>query len=145
MLLAQHFGSMLLLMEAGREELLSVHGVGEKMVDALLDYFSNPYYKKMVMLFLDIGMPPTYICVSADGILSGQTVLITGSLQGLTRDEAKDKITLLGGRVVSQVSRSLTILIVGEKPGSKLQKVRVLNEKGANIRIEYGVDFLSTS
>eukprot|EP01047_Picozoa_sp_COSAG01_P000162 COSAG01_NODE_2_length_63927_cov_1357.611941_47_plen_653_part_00 len=137
LLLADHFASLPALMKADREALLAVHGIGGKMVDALLDCFASLTFRQMIEGFLALGMPPVYapVAENSEGVFYTKTFVLTGSLDGMTRDEAKGKIVALGGRVVSQVSKSLSYLVVGAKPGSKLRKVETLNAKGAMIKV----------
>ncbi|MEK9657501.1 MAG: NAD-dependent DNA ligase LigA [bacterium] len=145
LLLAEAFGSMQSLMVADREALLAVPGIGDKMVEAMRHLFCQPAFIEMIAVFDSLGMPIPYKKECVSGPLTGQVVLVTGVLEGMSREDVKQKIELLGGRVVTQVSKQLTMLIVGEKPGSKLKKVLNLNEKGADIRVEYGAKGLDSS
>jgi DNA ligase (NAD+) len=61
---------------------------------------------------------------SAQSPLSGKTIVLTGTLSSMTRDEAKDKLTALGAKVTSSVSKNTDYVVVGESPGSKLDKAR---------------------
>ena len=65
--------------------------------------------------------------LDSDGPLSGQTFVLTGTLTGMTRDEAKDKIQALGGKVTGSVSKKTDYVVYGDKAGSKLTKAQKLN------------------
>ncbi len=115
--------------ELNREELLSVPGVGEVVADSFVTWFSNPEHRAEYERLLN----ELQIFCEAEGegndgekVLSGKRYVLTGSVPGMSRNELKKHIEKLGGKVVSQVSKNVDALIVGEKPGSKLERAREL-------------------
>lgn len=123
--LAGHFGSVQKLMEAGEEELRKLHGVGERVAHSIRRYFEKN--RGLVRDLLEAGVAPE-VPVQA-GPLSGQVVVFTGGLSSLTRDEAKELVERLGGKISDSVSRNTTLVVAGEAAGSKLDKARKLGIK----------------
>ena len=124
-LLAQHFGSMEALEQAGAEEMEAVPTIGPVVARSVHDYFRDKTNRRLIKKLRRGGVrmeseaPP-----SREGPLSGQSFVITGSLAAFSRDEAEARITSLGGETSSSVTKSTTHLVAGEKPGSKLEKAR---------------------
>jgi len=141
--LANHFGALDKLMAASLENLYEIGGVGEKVARAILDYFGNKKNREFVERLLQNGVmiKKQEIRDKKQGKLSGQTFVLTGTLSGMTRDEAKEKIKALGGEVSESVSKKTTAVIAGENPGSKMNKaeklgVTILNEEEFKKMIE---------
>ncbi|HFQ88580.1 MAG TPA: NAD-dependent DNA ligase LigA, partial [Desulfobulbus sp.] len=113
------------LMNADRDELMQIEGVGEQVAASLVDYFSDPSTRKMLEELFAAGLTiePE---VAGDRPLEGRVFLFTGSLQSMSRNEAKQLVRELGAQVVSGISRRVTDLVAGERPGSKLNKAREL-------------------
>ncbi|NIA04842.1 MAG: NAD-dependent DNA ligase LigA [Proteobacteria bacterium] len=131
-LLARHFGSLDRLMAAGKEDLLEVEGIGEQAAASLVDYFSDPAVRQMIesLLEADIVIMPEK---NGEQPLDNRVFLFTGSLESMSRNEAKQRAKALGGQVVSAVSRRVTDVVAGAKPGSKLRKaeemgLRIISE-----------------
>ncbi|RUM42059.1 MAG: DNA ligase (NAD(+)) LigA [Desulfocapsa sp.] len=124
-LLALHFTSLDALMHASREELLAVEGIGEQVATSLLDYFSDPATRKMLARLLELG-----VTIAApekrSRPLDGQVFLFTGSLEKMSRNEAKKLVQEQGGHVVSGISKRVTALVVGAKAGGKLKKAAAM-------------------
>ena len=124
-LLAQHFGSMEALEQAGAEEMEAVPTIGPVVARSVHDYFRDKTNRRLIKKLRKGGVrmeseaPP-----SREGPLSGQSFVITGSLAAFSRDEAEARIISLGGETSSSVTKSTTQLVAGEKPGSKLEKAR---------------------
>lgn len=127
-LLADHFKSLQGVMEAKREELISIHGIGDKVADAVVAYFRNPENREMIAELLEQGLriEEAGEIKAPDSFWKGKTVVFTGSLEKFTRDEASRIVTSLGARVANSVSRKTDLVVVGENPGSKLEKAREL-------------------
>lgn len=128
-LLADKFKSLERLMEADKEELVEINGIGEVVAEEIVDFFADENIQGSIQRMLEAGVEPNYEAieeVQEDSPFVDQTIVMTGSLPGLTRSEAKEKIKALGGKVTSSVSGNTDILIVGENPGSKLDKARQL-------------------
>jgi DNA ligase (NAD+) len=126
--LANEFGTLEELLEADEERLQQVQDIGPIVATAIHAFFHEPHNVKVIRALLDAGIhwpkaPPK----SRDLPLLGKTFVITGSLQSMTRDEAKARLQALGAKVAGSVSKKTTALIVGSDPGSKLQTAQSLN------------------
>jgi len=134
-LLADEFGSIEKLRKATREELDSIEGVGEKMSGEIVAFFKDNQESKIVddlIKKLKIQPPEVEPRVKR-GPFSGKTLVVTGTLETMSRDEAKNAIRKAGGKVASSISKETDYVLVGENPGSKFDKaqklgVSVLNE-----------------
>ncbi|MFH1046674.1 MAG: NAD-dependent DNA ligase LigA [Patescibacteria group bacterium] len=131
--LAAEFRTLKAIREASTEEIAAVEGVGPKVAASIVQFFRDA---KQILLVdrLEKLMDIQDAVVKSDvGPLSGQTFVITGTLDSLSRDEAKELVRSRGGKPVESVSASTSYIVVGENPGSKLDKARklgvtVLNE-----------------
>ncbi|MFA6547438.1 MAG: NAD-dependent DNA ligase LigA [Candidatus Magasanikbacteria bacterium] len=131
--LAIQFGTLEKLMVVDKEKLLQINGIGERMAEALVDYFADKNNQKFIEKLLNNGVKISAVHKKT-GKLSGQTFVLTGTLESMSRDEAKEKIKELGGEISESVSKKTTAVIVGAEPGSKYDKakklgVKVLEEK----------------
>ncbi len=131
--LARHFKRIEAIAEASREELEAVPDVGGVVAESIFRFFQSSHQRAIVQSFVERGVrilaPP-----NERSTLSGKTVVLTGGLETLTRDEAKDKIRAAGGDVSSSVSRDTDLVVVGSDPGSKYERakkldVRTIDEK----------------
>ena len=134
MLLAREFGGLSELMDADKDRLESIHGLGEKSSGAITRFFSIPENQVVIQRLLDAGVEITNpvkkdIRENEDHVFSGKTFVLTGTLESMTRDEAKKILQNLGGKVTSSVSSKTDFLIAGDKAGSKLEKARNLGVK----------------
>jgi DNA ligase (NAD+) len=134
--LAAHFKSLERLAKASLEELTQVEDVGPTVAESIAFFFKQPENVKLVNKLKEIGLNFSYKEPSrVRGLpLSGKTFVLTGTLSSLTRDQAKEIIEEMGGAVSASVSNKTAYLVVGESPGSKLDKARkfgipTLNEK----------------
>ncbi len=133
-LIADTFGSLASVMQADRAEVSAIYGVGETVADSLVDWFAAKQNKQTLedlLPHLEIINPESRKGSTA---LTDKTFVLTGTLEGLTRDEAKDMIRNHGGKVVSSVSKKTDYAIVGKEAGSKADKaaelsVSILNEE----------------
>lgn len=126
-LLADHFGTLEKFMEADGEELLNVPEIGPKVADSILKSIKNSEFKKEIKRLtavLEIQAPKRNL----EGPLSGQSFLITGTLP-VKRDVAAQEIERHGGKILGSVSSKLSYLVVGDDPGSKVEKARTLGVK----------------
>ncbi len=131
-LLARHFATLDELMAATQEELEAIEGIGPRTAASLVEWFSRPSNREMVEKLRRAGVSFARAGQEGEGLeqpLAGLTFVITGTLASFTRDEAKAFIEAHGGRVTSSVSRKTDFLVVGENPGSKLQKAQSLGVK----------------
>jgi DNA ligase (NAD+) len=131
-LLAEHFGSLERLRAANVDELLAVEGVGPSMAKEIRLFFDGPG-GELVDRLLAVGVEPQTAERRAPGPLAGKTFVFTGTLRRMTRAEAEEVVSRLGGRASSSVSSKTDYVVAGESPGSKLDKarrleVRILNE-----------------
>lgn len=125
-LLAGHFGSLKALMDVTEEELLTVREVGPQGARSIRAFFDAPQNRRVVEKILTAGIKIKEGKTVGPKPLNGRTFVLTGRLEGLTREQAKERIEALGGKTASQVSGKIDYLIVGEDPGSKLDKAREL-------------------
>lgn len=123
--LAGRFGSVERLQEASREELLEVHEIGEEVADSVCSFFAEEENRKQLDELAERGVRPVW-ATTGESTLSGMRIVLTGALPGLTRDEAGELIERHGGRVVASVSSRTSVLVAGERAGSKLAKARGL-------------------
>jgi DNA ligase (NAD+) len=128
--LARHFGSLQKIVGATKEELEKVSDVGEAVAQSVMDYFSEARNQKLIAELLQNGVEIENSHISRHQPLAGKTFVLTGSMEAMTRDEAKDKIRELGGDVSSSVSKETNFVVAGSEPGSKYDKAKKL---GVNI------------
>jgi len=129
-LLLKHFRSIEALAQASEEDLAAIEGVGPRIAQSVRAWFSHPANQRTIERLksygLQMALPEEEKSESEDLPLAGMTFVITGTLPSWTREEAKEIIQRYGGKVTNSVSRRTTYLLVGENPGSKLQKAREL-------------------
>ncbi len=128
-LLADYFGDIREIMNAEEETLMKIPQIGEESAREISSYFRNIKNREIVEKLLGSGIEFETKTANESNVLSGKTFLITGTLSGFTRDEAKDFIVRNGGRILSSVSKKLDYLVVGEDPGSKLNKAQDMGIK----------------
>ena len=116
------------------DEVRSLDGIGDKVVNALIDFFQNKETLNLVNNLIEMGVTiQDYEKIETDSILSGKRIVITGTLESMSRAEAKVRIESLGGKVVSSISKNTNYLITGEKPtNSKIDKANSLEVKIIN-------------
>lgn len=125
--LAQHFGSLEQLTAASAGELQQVPDVGAKMAASITSYFATAANQELIAKLQAAGVNQLYLGAKVEaGVLLGQTFVITGTLPGVSRDQAKQLIEQHGGQVASAVSKKTDYLLAGEKAGSKLTKAQEL-------------------
>jgi DNA ligase (NAD+) len=142
-LLAQEFGSIDAVMEAGAEELERVEEVGPRISEAILEFFSRPANRALVEKLKEAGVKMTAEKKQRSSQLAGLALVLTGTLPTLTRDEAKHKIEAAGGKVTGSVSKKTSYVVAGEEAGSKLDKAQelkipVLDEAGLLALLQSG-------
>jgi len=122
--LARWFGSIDALQNASRETLLSVPDIGGIMADAIAAFFQVPQNLRIIADLQAYGLRFIWQEERASDRLEGKTFLITGTLSGYGRKDMEKLISSHGGRILGSVGKQLNYLVVGEKPGSKLDKAR---------------------
>jgi DNA ligase (NAD+) len=126
-LLAQAFPSMDELLAASKEELAGVKGFGPKRAESIYTFFHSPAGQKLVQDLRDAGVKMTEEVRKVKGSpLTGKTVVVTGTLVKYKRAEIEALIVSLGGKAAGSVSKKTDYVVVGEDPGSKLEKARAL-------------------
>jgi DNA ligase (NAD+) len=129
-LLADHFGSLDPLLAASQEELEQVEGIGPTIAEAVARFFADARNRKEIDRLRELRVEPKAQAPRArraeGGPLEGKTFVLTGTLAGMTRDEAKQRIEALGGKVSGSVSKKTSYVVAGESPGSKLEKANEL-------------------
>lgn len=128
--LAQYFENIEALQQATVEELVSINEIGIKMAESIAKYFQTPEVGELIGELKALGVNTEYkgkkLEMTGDSFFLNKVVVLTGKLEVLTREEAKEKIEALGGKVTGSVSAKTDLLIAGEKAGSKLSKAESL-------------------
>ena len=129
-ILAQSFKDIEALKLASYDDLSALDGIGEKMAQSIVDYFSNQKNIDMINEMIALGVKIKNKYSNAQVLrLKGQSFVITGTLETLSRDEAQAKLKDLGAKTPSSVSKNTNFVVVGENPGSKAIKARELGIK----------------
>ena len=123
-------------MEATFDDLNNIPDVGEIIALSVVEYFKDPKNIELVNELKALGLNTTYKDEVTEGVFFKMKVVLTGSLESYTRDEAKDIIEKLGGNVSSSVSKKTDYVLVGSEPGSKFDKAKELG-----VKIIYEDDF----
>jgi DNA ligase (NAD+) len=140
--LARHFGALEPLMAASVEQLMEVPDVGPIVAAHIADFFGEPHNREVIAGLREAGIhwdaPAQPIGAQP---LAGKTYVITGTLEGMTREEAKARLEALGAKVTDSVSKKTTAVIAGEAAGSKLAKAQklgipVLDQEGLMALLE---------
>ena len=125
-------------MEAAQEDLVEVEGIGPDRAELIAEWFEDEENRALIEELRGLGLrfEAGDEAKPVEGPLTGNTYVITGTLEGFTRDEAGAALEALGAKIANSVSSKTTAVIAGESPGSKLQKaqkagVEVLDESGA--------------
>jgi DNA ligase (NAD+) len=146
--LAAHFGTLEAISEADEESLQTVPDVGPIVAGHIRSFFDQPHNQETLAALKEAGVTwqEEQVLSADEQPLSGQTWVLTGTLSGMTRDEAKEKLEQLGAKVAGSVSKKTACVVAGEAAGSKLTKaaqlgVPVLDEAGlADLLREHGIE-----
>ncbi|WP_342441667.1 NAD-dependent DNA ligase LigA [Lysinibacillus sp. FSL K6-0057] len=130
-IVSEEFGSMEAVMAATEDQLVAIYEIGDKMASSLVEYFSNEDARAVIERLAEVGVNMTYKgkkveVAIGDSPFAGKTIVLTGKLEQLTRNEAKAKIEELGGTVTGSVSKKTDLVIAGADAGSKLTKAEQL-------------------
>jgi DNA ligase (NAD+) len=148
--LAGHFGSLDRIRAASRDELAEVDGVGGIIADAVIAWFKVDWHQDIVDQWSRAGVqfttpdhPGPDAAAAAGGVLTGLTVVATGSLEGYSREEAQEAIIAAGGKSASSVSKNTDYVAAGPGAGSKLTKaeqlgIRVLDAAEFHLLVTVG-------
>jgi len=140
--LAKKFGNIQAVMDASVEDLLSVQDVGPVVAQSIRSFFNEAHNREVVEQLLACGVAPVQEQVSTEeGIFTGKTFVLTGTLPSLSRDEASAMIEARGGKVSGSVSKKTSYVLAGAEAGSKLAKaeelgVTVLDEAAFRLMLE---------
>jgi DNA ligase (NAD+) len=130
--LAQEFETMDNLMKATKEELTAINEIGDKMADSIVTFFDSDEVSELISELKAVGVnmeykgPKKVTAEESDSFFAGKTIVLTGKLEQMGRNEAKEKIEALGGNVSGSVSKKTDLVIAGEDAGSKLTKAESL-------------------
>ena len=132
--LASAFPSLDALAKASAEEIASIPGIGQVIGSSVHEFFRRPATKELLAKLKRAGVNLSGPAPEREGPLSGQSFVITGTLASMSRAEAEERLKRLGATVQSSVSKNTGALVVGDEPGSKLDKakklgIRILDEK----------------
>jgi DNA ligase (NAD+) len=122
--LARHFGTVDRLLDASQEDVMEVEGIGPDRAESIVDWFSEDDNRALVAELRELGLRFEAGAEERpkEGPLGGSQYVITGTLEGFSREEAKAALEELGAKVSDNVSKKTTGVIVGENPGSKVAK-----------------------
>jgi DNA ligase (NAD+) len=129
--LAEYFGSLEVLLQADRETLVNIDDIGEIVAESVITFAQDPDNRKMVERLKEHGIDPKAGNKGEQPLL-GKTFVFTGSLETMTRDEAKNWVRDLGAKASGSVSSKTDFVVSGESSGSKLDKARELGVKVMN-------------
>ena len=136
--LAQHYGSLEKIQKASKEELQVIHEIGSEIAASVESFFQEERNLQVIQRMQNLGVQVEEVDIVAGEFpppSAGKIFVLTGTLEGMTREEAKQKIEFFGGRVTSSVGKQTDYVVAGTDPGSKLAKaqslgVTVLDESG---------------
>jgi DNA ligase (NAD+) len=133
--LARHFGSVDRLAAATQEEIMDCSGIGPERAEAIAEWFGDEENARLVAELRGLGLrfEADEDDRPVEGPLTGRQYVITGTLESLTREEAREKLEALGAKVSDNVSKKTTAVFVGESPGSKVAKAQ---KAGVALRTE---------
>ncbi len=143
--LCNQFGSIEKILTATEDELSAVEGVGPTLARSIKDWYSEAWHQRIIERWKQAGVqleiPDFTGPVSTDGIFSGMTIVVTGTMETMTREEAEARVISLGGKAGSSVSKKTSFVVAGPGAGSKLAKaqelgVEVIDEQTFIARLE---------
>jgi DNA ligase (NAD+) len=128
--LAKYFGSIAKLKKISKEDLEKIPGIGEKVSESIYEWFQLQKNQKFIDDLTSLGVRIAHQkSYSENQKLKGKNFVLTGSLDAMSRDQAKEKIRLFGGEIADSVSKNTDYLITGKEPGSKLARAKELGVK----------------
>lgn len=143
-LIARSLGDLAAMREADVERVAAIDGVGTVIAESLVGWLANPRNAELLDKLVAAGLrTDTEVAVTTSDVLDGKSVVVTGTLDGYSRDEAKQAVLDAGGKVTSGVSKKTFAVVVGASPGSKAAKaeelgVPILDEAGFELLLETG-------
>jgi len=127
--LARHFGTMDALASAGEADILAIHGMGETIAKSVRAWFAKASSRRLIEKLRRRGLTFDEPRPKSSGAFKGMTVVLTGTLETLSRDQATELIEVNGGKVTSSVSKKTSFVVAGDEAGSKLDKAKALGVK----------------
>ena len=127
--LARHFGGLDEVMEADQDTLQQAPNVGPSMAEDIHAFFRQKHNREVIKALLRTGMQLRAPRVQRTSAISGKIFVLTGGLEAMTRDEAKNRLAELGARTAESVSKKTDYVVVGTEPGSKAERARTLGVK----------------
>lgn len=124
--LAASFGTLEKVRNATAESLVAIPDVGDIVAQSIVEFFSYEENQVMIERLLSAGVEPQEAAGKAEGVFSGKSIVVTGTLPSLSRNEAEELIRANGGTAASSVSKKTAFVVAGEKAGSKLTKAEAL-------------------
>src|SRR5436190_1466500 len=127
--LARHFGQMDELAKASEQDVLAIHGMGDAIARSVTDWFGDAPARQLIEKLRRRGLNFEEPRQKSTGALKGLTLVLTGTLDTLSREQATELVEASGGKVTSSVSRKTSFVVAGADAGSKLEKARTLGVK----------------
>lgn len=130
--IAEHFETIENIQKAKQEDIIAIEGIGEIIAESFVTYFSLPEVEELINELRACEVNLVYLgkkkaeVAQSDSYFNGKTIVLTGKLTHFTREEAKDRIENLGGKVTGSVSKKTNLVVAGEEAGSKLDKAQKL-------------------
>lgn len=125
--LAMHYPDLNVLMQATAEQLVEIEDVGPIVANHIETFFQQPHNREVITRLQEVGVDwPLEEQASADSVVSGKTIVLTGTLETMSRSEAKEKLLALGAKVAGSVSKKTDFVVAGSDAGSKLSKAESL-------------------
>ena len=125
-LLCEEFKTIENLINADVTDIIKIDGFGDIVAQSVVDYFKSENVLEIVRRLQEKGVNMVYTSTVESDVLKGKTIVVTGTLPSLSRDEAEKLITDNGGKAASSVSKKTSFVLAGEKAGSKLEKANRL-------------------
>ena len=123
-IIAREYGSIDNLCKAAKTELAELPNIGQTIAENVFEYFKNPNNLKLIKELKELGINPTENLNAVSDELKGKTFVLTGTLSSMPREKAEELIKNMGGKATSAISGKTSYLVVGENPGSKLEKAQ---------------------
>jgi DNA ligase (NAD+) len=133
-LLAEHFGSMENLIDSKVEDLTAINEIGPEIAASIMEFFHERKNIAVMAKFSKAGVRPQKKEIAGNALLQGKSFVFTGTMENMSRNEAKALVENLGGTVHSSVTKKTTYVVAGNEPGSKLDKakssgIKIISEK----------------
>ena len=135
--LAAHFGSLDALEAASEETLLEMEGIGPTLATGIHAWFADEHNRELLRKLRDRGVAPKAekrAAAAATGVFAGKTLVVTGTLETMSREDAEEAIRAAGGRVTGSVSKSTDYLVAGASPGAS--KMKAAEKHGTEVIAE---------